>query len=144
MFHTFVDSEIRQSIYNTYIPPHRASTSDFNWIGGTGRKAFTILFAFCLRACKPLGGAPWIPLCGPNTARPLRAPAVLNLASVSLVSQTCSLIELLQPPRIPPGLPQYRVIPPWCLLFSLFCFLIFCCFFCYRKKTSKNERQQVV
>ncbi len=32
-----------------------------------------IIFAFGLRACFPLGGAPWLPLCGLNTARPLRA-----------------------------------------------------------------------
>ena len=41
--HVF-DSAIRQSTYNAYIPPHRASTSDFNRIGGTGRTGFTIYF----------------------------------------------------------------------------------------------------
>ncbi len=58
----FFDSEIRQSAYNTYIPPPCASTSDFNRIGGTGRKAFTIAIyiyiyifiephgIFCIRA----------------------------------------------------------------------------------------------
>ncbi len=49
-----------------------------------------------------------------NTARPLRAPAVLDLALVSPVSLMSNLIELLRPSPIPPGLGGNSLVPPFC------------------------------